>query len=63
MQGDDWHTDAVGYDAIAHAVARDQVTRGLMMRRTRPAHFAVRLFPTRSDGGSRPGELLRRESP
>ena len=22
MQGDDWHTDAVGYDAIAHAVAR-----------------------------------------
>lgn len=22
MQGDDWHTDAVGYDAIGHAVAR-----------------------------------------
>ena len=22
MQGDDWHTDAAGYDAIAHAVAR-----------------------------------------
>jgi lysophospholipase L1-like esterase len=22
MQGDDWHTDRVGYDAIAHAVAR-----------------------------------------
>jgi len=23
MQGDDWHTDAVGYDLIAHAVARE----------------------------------------
>lgn len=23
MQGDDWHTDAVGYDAIARAVARE----------------------------------------
>jgi len=26
MQGDDWHTDAVGYDAIAHAVARATTT-------------------------------------
>ena len=25
MQGDDWHTDAVGYDLIAHAVAREIV--------------------------------------
>jgi hypothetical protein len=23
MQGDDWHTDAAGYDLIAHAVARE----------------------------------------
>ena len=27
MQGDDWHTDAVGYDAIAHAVAREIAMR------------------------------------
>ena len=26
IQGDDWHTDAVGYDAIAHAVARAVAT-------------------------------------
>jgi lysophospholipase L1-like esterase len=26
MQGDDWHTDAVGYDAIGHAVARAVTT-------------------------------------
>ena len=25
MQGDDWHTDKVGYDLIAHAVAREVV--------------------------------------
>ena len=23
IQGDDWHADAVGYDLIAHAVARE----------------------------------------
>jgi lysophospholipase L1-like esterase len=27
LQGDDWHTDATGYDAIAHAVARAVAVR------------------------------------
>ena len=45
MQGDDWHTDAVGYDLIAHAVAR--VGEGLGAADGGPALQAFEKLPIR----------------
>jgi hypothetical protein len=39
MQGDDWHTDAAGYDAIGQAVARAIASPPSSSRSSRVAHM------------------------